>query len=218
MDDAFEHRLHGIEILLGNGVELMVVASGAPNRQAKESGTGHAHHVGQFVGPLLLPEQGVFAVYDILGASHDKAGGGVFSHRVPGNLFKDKAVVGFVLVEGPDYVVAVVVGIGPLVVGLEAGAVGVANDVQPMTGPAFPVTWVLKDFFNELFIGILPFVRYKSFHFFGRWQQAQHIQVDPSDERVPRRLLREVQTGLFEPLADEGVNVFATWGLRNWLH
>ena len=32
MDDAFENRLHGIEILLGNGVELMVVAAGAPNR------------------------------------------------------------------------------------------------------------------------------------------------------------------------------------------
>ena len=79
MDDAFENRLHGIEIFLGNGVELMVVAAGAPNRQAKESGARHSYHVGQFVGPLLLPEQGIFAAHDILGASHDKAGGGVLA-------------------------------------------------------------------------------------------------------------------------------------------
>ncbi len=109
MDDAFEHRLHGIEILLGNGVELMVVASGAPNCQAKESGTGHSHHVGQFVGPLLLPEQRIFTAHDILGASHQESGGGVCPHRIPGKLFKDKAVVGLVLVESPDYIVTVVV-------------------------------------------------------------------------------------------------------------
>ena len=71
----------------------------APNCQAKESGTGHAHHVGQFVGPLLLHEQRSFAAYDILGASYQESGCCVLVHRIPGNLFKDEAVVGLVLVE-----------------------------------------------------------------------------------------------------------------------
>ena len=75
----------------------------APNCQAKESGTGHAHHVGQFVGPLLLHEQRIFAAYDILGASYQESGCCVLVHRIPGNLFKDEAVVGLVLVESPDY-------------------------------------------------------------------------------------------------------------------
>ena len=153
----------------------MIVAAGAPNRQAEEGGTGHAHHVGQFVGPLLLPEQRIFATHDILGASHEEAGGGLCPHRIPGNLFKDKAVVGLVLVERPNDVVAVVVGIGPLVVGLEASAVGIAYDVQPVAGPPLPVTWVIQGLFNQPLVGVLALVCDKSIHFLGSGNQSQHV-------------------------------------------
>ena len=60
----------------------------------------------------------------ILGASHQESGCCVLS-PCPRQLFKDEAVVELVLVESPDYVVTVMVNVGSLVVGLEAGAVGV---------------------------------------------------------------------------------------------
>ena len=77
-----------------------------------------------------------------------------------------------------------------------------------MTGPAFPVTWVLKDFFKELFVGIPLLVRYKGFHFFGRGYQTQHVQVDPTDQSPSGCLFRMPQALLLELLFDEFVNVF----------
>ena len=208
MDDAFEHRLHGIKVDLGNGVELMVVAAGAPNRQAKEGGTGDPYHVGQFVGPLLLPEQRIFAAHDILGASHQKTGGGVLAQGVPGNLLEHELVVGLVLVECPNDIVAVVVGIGPLVVGLEAGAVGIAYDVQPMAGPAFTVTWVLENFFNQLLVGVLSCVRNESFYFLGCRNQSQHVQVHPANQNARGRLSRLLQSFFRKPFRNEFVDTF----------
>ena len=84
----------------------------------------------------MLPKQRIFAAYDIFGASHEEASGSVLAQGVPGNLFKDKAVVGLVLVESPNDVVAVVVGIGSLVVSLEAGAICVAGRRPTNDGPS----------------------------------------------------------------------------------
>ena len=56
---------------------------------------------------------------------------------VAGDLLADEAVVWQVVVEGPDDVVAVAVGLGAEVVGAEAGGVGEADQIEPVAGPAF---------------------------------------------------------------------------------
>ena len=58
---------------------------------------------------------------------------------IPRDLFLHKAIVGFVVIERLDDVVAVPPGIAIINVRLIAAAVGVPGGVEPVAGPAFAV-------------------------------------------------------------------------------
>ena len=86
---------------------------------------------------------------DCLGAEREKAGSDntlavhsiwiVRGQQVTGDLLSDELVIGHVVVERVDDVVAVFPRIGVPVILVVAGRVGVARDIQPVPTPALTV-------------------------------------------------------------------------------
>jgi len=121
----------------------VVVASGAADGQAEH---GFSDGVEGVVHDEV--EVGVLRVFEAAGQG-DKAGGddtlpetffGIFEcEDVAGDLFDDELVVGHVVIEGVDDVVAVLVCFGDGHVGAVAGGIGVASEVEPMASPALAV-------------------------------------------------------------------------------
>ena len=77
----------------------------------------------------------------LLGVQPKEAGGdqGVGVVRlqfVAGQLLAQEAIVGQIVVEGADDVIAVAIGVGPQLVELEALRLGVAHHVEPVLRPA----------------------------------------------------------------------------------
>ena len=104
----------------------------------------------RMAGPLA----GGVAVVIFVDAAAEIAGGderlGIVGKQfVAGELLQHEAVVGLVGVEGVDDVVAITPGVGAVVVGLVAVAVGVADEVQPVARPAFAVVRAGEEVFTR---------------------------------------------------------------------
>ncbi len=73
---------------------------------------------------------------------------------VAGQLLADEPVVGQVVVEGADHVVAILVGVGAEAVLLEAFGFAVADDVEPVLGPAFAVAGRGEQAVDDFDVGV----------------------------------------------------------------
>ena len=61
------------------------------------------------------------------------------SDFIPGDLFSEEAVQRLVVIQGPDHIIPVLVGIGPGRIGVAVTVrVGVPGHIQPMPRPAPP--------------------------------------------------------------------------------
>ena len=99
--DIGEERLQTVVIALRDGIELVVVAPGAAERQAEEDRAGGVGDVVEHLLAALLQVDGVVLV----GEAAVEAGGDqrlrvVGVQLVAGDLLLDEAVVRLVLVEG----------------------------------------------------------------------------------------------------------------------
>ena len=136
-----EDGLEGVVVVGGDGIEFVVVATGAFEGLAEE---GDADGVGDVVQEALAGDFGDFHAGEFPGAHAEETGGDdefgvVRVEFVTGDLFANELVVGFVVVEGANDVVAVAPGVAAFEVVGETGGVGVANDVEPVAGHAFAV-------------------------------------------------------------------------------
>ena len=135
---------HRVVVGRGDGVELVVVATGAADRQGEK---GAAHGV-----DLLVDDVDQHLVRVLFGehlwSQHQKAGPGdllealgvgLCRHQVAGDLFVNEAVEGLVAVERVDDVVAIAEGVGESDVLVEAVRVGIAGDVEPVAAPTLTV-------------------------------------------------------------------------------
>jgi hypothetical protein len=111
----------------------------ATHRRGEEGGAGGVDHVAEFVLPLHRVEKRILSLHTVPGTRDDEAGGGVLTDSVAGQLFEDEPVIGLVFIEGANDVVAVVIGVGALVIRLEASRVGVAHHVEPMPRPTLAI-------------------------------------------------------------------------------
>ena len=116
--DAAEDGLEGVEVLLRDRVELVVVTAGAADRQAEEGRRRVADEVGHVVGALLQSalERGV--ADEVVRPGHEEARGAgaeevAVLQGVAGQLFADESGVWRAVVEGADDVIAVRPGVGP---------------------------------------------------------------------------------------------------------
>ena len=205
---AGEHRLHGIIILLRNGIELVIVTARTPEGQPQKYRAGGVDDVGQFVLPLHQGEIDVGAFDDIKrpGDQESRAGIGTRTEDVPGNLLPDELIVGLVRVERLDDVVAIRMRIAPFAIRLETIRVGVADDVQPVTRPAFAVARAGQDLIHQAFPRVLPGVGHETGDLIRCGRKAVHYQIEATDQGPPIGLRAQLQLLRLQFRGDEGVD------------
>ena len=182
--DVREEGLEAVVILVEDRIELVVVALGAAEGHAQERGTDgvgdvheeflaavlHAGLVG-FVG-VVAEEAGRDVGVDVVGVD-----------LVAGNLFADEAVVGFVVVERLNHIVAIAPDVGANFVGLEAVGVGVAGYVEPFAAPAFTVVGRGEQAIDDFREGVGGVIGQEGLGFFGGGREADKIERGAAEER-----------------------------------
>ena len=162
---ADEETGERVVVALRDGIELVVVATGAGDGHAEE---GLGHHVEAVVHAVALVLANVHGGMDFLAKKPEAGaedgfvtpGGGVearLRHEVAGELFDDELIVRHVGVEGADDVVAVVVGVGDDGLELVAARLGVADEVEPVAGPALTEGGRGEERINDALDGWLTF-------------------------------------------------------------
>ena len=213
--DRREDGLQRVVVVLRDGVELVVVALGAVDRDARERADRVGHHVVAVeVASDLAVGLGLrhLAVADQVpragGDETDRllAVGRIGKEHVAGDLLLDEPGVGLVGVERTDHIIAIGPGIGPGLVLVVAVRVAVVDDVEPVPGPAFTVSGRGQQPVDEFLVGRGISVGNEGIHFLGRWRQARQVKREPADERaaVGDRRRREFLLG--ERRANEEVD------------
>ena len=103
-----EHGLNGVVVLLWDRIELVTVTSCAADRESQEHRSGGRDHLVQFVLSLLPGQSFVRTLDRVARAGNQEPRGGVVSGCVSGELIEDKTVVGSVVIESLDDVIAVI--------------------------------------------------------------------------------------------------------------
>ena len=135
----------------------MVVTAGAADGDPEEGSADNVGHLGE----NFVAGTGDFLIAGILAerAEAVKSAGDEESWSegfgfVASELFLNELVVGFVLLEALDYVIAVTVGVGTVGVVLVAVGFGEADDVEPMACPLLAVAWRGEEAIDQVFVGL----------------------------------------------------------------
>ena len=136
-----EHASDGVVVLVGDGVELVVVAASAPKSHAEERLPEGVDPVVGAVGRILGDvDRRMDLLAEIPKACSDHrliGAGGVQPgtvEKVAGDLLADELVVGEIGVEAVDHPVAITPGVGNGEVELVATRLAIADDVEPVAG------------------------------------------------------------------------------------
>ena len=153
--DVGEEGPQGVEVALGEGIELVVVALGAagglphPRRADRAHPVGHhAHFVVLGLRTTLLRGQ----QQAVEGRTNPRFLRGI-RQQVTGDLFESEAIEALVGVEGLDHPVAV----GPdvaRVVAVVADGVGETHDIEPGDRHTFPVVRIGQQPVDQLLVRV----------------------------------------------------------------
>ena len=220
-----EHRLQRVVVRLLDRVELVVVAAGAVDREARERRHGCSHHVvavKQARQLLVLRALAQFSVPDVVPRAcrhesrRDQAIRIARPEDIPGNLFADEAGVGLVPVEALDHVVAIRPRVAPRLVLVVAVRLAVVRHIQPVPPPALPVARRGEQAVHQALIGVWRAVAYKRVDFCWRRRQAVEVEAEPANERGAVRLPRWAESLLGEHRGDKAIDLVRAPG-RRWL-
>src|SRR5262249_27152513 len=146
---AGKARLNSVVIRLRNRIKFVIMAACATDREPEKCAAGGTDHIMEFIGTLRGGQDGVRALHLIPGATDEKSRGCILVKKVAGNLFDDKPVVGFVLVESSDDIIAISPGCSAGLVHFEAMRFREPDHVEPMPGPAFAVLRGPQQLFDD---------------------------------------------------------------------
>ena len=209
---AVKDRLDTEVFLLRDGVELVRVTAGAVDGQSEE---GLPHDADQVLHLLftrdgLLRDVGLRVPSFIPRTAHEQAGtdDAVARHRfqhIAGDLLLHEPVVGLVVVEALDDVVAIVPRVVAQPVVLEALALGISRHIQPMPPPSLPVARRRQQPFHQPLVRARRLVRHERIDLRRRRRQTDQVEAQSPDQRgaVGGRREREAVGG--ETGEDEGV-------------
>ena len=161
------------------------MAAGAAHRQAQESRTRCGDDVIEFVltGHFILHQDHISDERAVTAeAQGHKRIVVTVRQFVSRELLQNESIVGCVLIEGTNDVVAVTPCIGAKPVIFVAVTVCIAGHVQPVTGPALPVAFRVQQPIDELFVGIRRGVILKRLHLFRAGWQPDQVKIDPADQ------------------------------------
>ena len=209
---AFEDSGQCVVIGGRDGVELVVVASSTANSQSEER---PADGVDLFVDDVHLHfARIVFGEH--LGSDYQEAGGddafesclgrGIVGEQIAGELFADELVVGQVRVEGIDDVVSVSKRIGVAEVFVETIRVGIACDIEPVSGPALSIGGAGEQSVDESSSGGRRMVGEEVVDFFGGGWESCEVERDSAEPGSGRRGGSGLEFGVFESSEDEAID------------
>lgn len=134
------------------------------------------------------------------------------SNFIACELFEYKLAIGYIFVEGLDDVVAIAVGGGAKIVLFVSIGFSESDEVEPVTGPAFTVAWVLEELIDELFVGDCV-IAYALQFFGGRWE-SKKVKVEASCESIQGGVGTDGEIFFGEFLLDECVDGMGVVGRR----
>ena len=190
VDDGFAHRGgvhdagHAVVVGGGNGIELMIVAPGAGDREPKESFADDVElvvdHVGLGFGGIGGAVENLSKPKEI-GGQRRFENGAVFGEtrvrkKIAGDVFADKGVVGKILIESADDVVAVLPGVELVVVVFVAIGFGEANEIEPVAAPSFAVVRGGEEAIDDAGVGCWRAIGFEGGDLRGGGRKAGEIE------------------------------------------
>ena len=201
-----EEGLQPVVVSGGNGVVLVVVAAGATQGHAQEDRTGGADHVVEDI-PAPLRTSVPLHRNPLVEEPGSQLGlVPVVAIGFAGDLFLDESIVGAILVESPDHVVAVSPQMGAGIVGRLSPGVGVANQVQPVPAPADAVIVTGKQPLDLPAIGLGGRILEKAFGFLRSGRQSDQAEIEAPQASPVGGGRRRDHSLLFQPGQDEGIH------------
>ena len=185
-----QDAVEGVKVALADGVELVVVAAGAGDRQAEEAfgedvdlvvgegrlfvegvGRGEAvrHH------PVMGGAEGRFVDVQLPVDSRDR-------EQVPRDVLANEPIVRHVVVERPDQVVAIAPGERDGRVALAAVRFGEPEPVHPVPRPALAEAGRLQEAVHQVLVGAGRPVPLEPFDLLGRGGKARQRERDAADQ------------------------------------
>ena len=205
--DVREERLQLVVVFLRDRVVLVIVTSGASDGQPEEH---RADGIGDVVENLLAALHQVAGVAFIRIVAIERRGHAcvrvVGPQFIAGNLFTDEPVVRLVLVERLNDVVAILPDVRAGFVGLEALALGIAGQIEPVSGPALAVVGRRQQAIHDTIERAGCIVGQKRVHLFERRRQTDQIKRHAADQRRLVRGRRMRQSFAFERRDDKSIN------------
>jgi len=161
----------------------VVVALAAIDGEAEERFAQGVHAIDERLDAKLFGLDAAFLIEHGVAeeASGDALIPGGAGQEIAGELFDGELIEGHVFVEGIDDPIAVRPD-GTGFVLFVAVAVGVTGDVEPMAGPALAVMGRSEEAFDELFVGVRPFVSDKIVHLLDGGREAGEVEAESANQ------------------------------------
>ena len=181
------------------------MASRTLDRQPKKRLTDHTHHLAQFIRARLLLEHDIGRQHGVVHSRDEKSHSGrafcSWLEHIPHQLHSRKFIKWHVGVESVDHPVAIRPGVAAGLVVLEAVALTVPSDVQPMPRPALPVRWRGQQFVHQSEIRPLCCVLFERLNQLRTRRQSDEVEMQPPHQRSRSRrsVLRQAGLGQAPP-------------------
>ena len=159
-----KNGLKPVVMVLGNGIEFMIVTSSTLHGQTAKRVERIRNHIVAIEVPRDPPIQLGLGYLDmpneIPGTCGDKpkpqyAILGSGKKHIAGNLLLDKLPIRFVIIESSNHIVAIRPGIRPQLIFIVTTSIRIFNDVQPVPRPPLTITRGIQQPVNQLFVRIL---------------------------------------------------------------
>ena len=204
LDRAGEDAVERVVVVGRDRVELVVVAAGAGDREAEQAA---GHDVDPVVEDVLLVVEEPPA--DRQEAERRERPRVVAARQaIGGDLLGDEAIVGDVVVEGPDHVVAIGVRIGIPALFHEDVAlrIGITGHIEPVPPPALAVAGAGQEPIDDLGEGVGIEVGLERRDLLRRGRQAGEVERRATDQGPLVGLRSRAHPLPFEAGEDEGVD------------
>src|SRR5262245_24477414 len=181
---ALEYSQQAIVVPLRDWIVLVAMAFGAFDGESKYSRTQNIHLITDDVEPII--DKVYLALAGGIWPHSQESCGNKVIHQllgddglllivlqfIPCNLLQKKTIVGLVVIEGADDIVAIAKRHGSQVVRAQLPSLGicVSRHVQPVTSPSLSVTRRVQQAVNQLLVSLRVAIRQESLHFFRLWR------------------------------------------------
>ena len=173
-----------VVILLQNGIELVIVALRALDRETKHALADGVHAIKQRLHAELFGINAAFLVDHRVAektSGNDVVLGGV-REEVARELLGDELVVRQIVVEGFHNPIAIERHVARLVF-LEAIGVGVTRGIEPVASPLLAIMRRREQTLDLFLVSVRRFVGEKRVHFFRRRRQTDQVERESAQQR-----------------------------------